>query len=237
VDGTLSIGKAHLTVTANNASKTYGDANPGVSATVSGFVNGENLATSGVTGAGSTSTAASQTIGVGSYSITAGIGSLTASNYDFSNFVDGTLSIEKRALSISANNANKIAGEPNPLFSYTVSADGVGGGRGLVNGDRLEGSLRTSANAQSIPGTYVLDASTISNANYLVTAKNGIFTITPRIPIFTGAQEAFFQPWPLVFTSRETDKCNNMDRVSAEVEVNIFRGSEYYKSCSKAGVS
>ena len=237
VDGTLSIGKAHLTVTASNASKTYGDANPTLSATVSGFVNGQSLATSGVTGAGSASTAATQSSGVGSYSITAGIGSLTASNYDFTNFVDGTLSIEKRALSISANNANKIAGEPNPLFSYTVSADGVGGSRGLVNGDRLEGSLRTSANAQSIPGTYVLDASTISNANYLVTAKNGIFTITPRIPIFTGAQEAFFQPWPLLFASRESDKCNNMDRVSAAVEINIFRGSEYFKSCSKAGAS
>ncbi|MCX8486667.1 MAG: MBG domain-containing protein, partial [Crocinitomicaceae bacterium] len=61
--GTLTINKAHLTVTANNANKTYGDANPLLGTTVSGFVNGENLATSGVSGAGVASTAATTTTG------------------------------------------------------------------------------------------------------------------------------------------------------------------------------
>lgn len=47
---TADISKAPLTVTAANASKTFGDANPALTATVSGFVDGETLTTSGVTG-------------------------------------------------------------------------------------------------------------------------------------------------------------------------------------------
>src|SRR5262249_47795646 len=46
----LAITKAHLTVTADDKSKTYGDANPALTATLSGFVGGETLATSGVAG-------------------------------------------------------------------------------------------------------------------------------------------------------------------------------------------
>src|SRR5262249_7446852 len=46
----LTITKAHLTVTAGNASRAYGSANPAFTYSVGGFVNGETLATSGVTG-------------------------------------------------------------------------------------------------------------------------------------------------------------------------------------------
>ncbi len=42
-DGTLSIGQKAATVTANNKTKTYGDANPVLDATVSGTVNGDVL--------------------------------------------------------------------------------------------------------------------------------------------------------------------------------------------------
>ncbi|MCK9285776.1 MAG: filamentous hemagglutinin N-terminal domain-containing protein, partial [Rhodocyclaceae bacterium] len=41
VDGTLTINKAHLTVTADNQTRLYGQANPTFSETISGFVNGE----------------------------------------------------------------------------------------------------------------------------------------------------------------------------------------------------
>ncbi|MBU3617586.1 MBG domain-containing protein, partial [Polynucleobacter sp. JS-Polo-80-F4] len=44
----VTINKAHLTVVANDALKTYGDANPTLSTTVRGFVLGQNLASSGL---------------------------------------------------------------------------------------------------------------------------------------------------------------------------------------------
>src|SRR5262249_59700485 len=90
VDGQLTITKAALTVTADNQTRSYGDANSTFTATLSGFVNGETLATSGVTGSAScTSSATPASPVAGSpYAITCTIGTLAAGNYGFA-FVAG----------------------------------------------------------------------------------------------------------------------------------------------------
>lgn len=93
----LVINKAHLTVTANDATKTYGENNPTLSTTISGFVNGETLATSGVTGSGSATTTVTASTEVGTATITAGVGNLSASNYDFTNLVNGIFTINPNA--------------------------------------------------------------------------------------------------------------------------------------------
>ena len=176
-NGTLTINKAHLTVNADNKTKIYGDANPALSATVSGFVNGENLASSGVTGAGAASTAATTSTGVGSAAITPTVGSLAAGNYDFTTFLPGTLTITQRPLTVSADDKSKTYGDANPALTYTVAPNGTGTSRGLVNGDSLSGNLSTTATQSSAVNTYTIDASALSNGNYLVTANNGTLTI------------------------------------------------------------
>jgi trimeric autotransporter adhesin len=189
VTGTLTINKAPLTVTANNAIKTYGDANPVLSTTVSGFVNGETLATSGVSGSGAASTTANATTGAGSATITAAAGTLAASNYNFTNLVNGTLTINQRPLTVIAESKTKNYGEVNPALSYSVAADGVGTSRGLVNADTLSGGLTTTANQASGAGSYTIDASALSNGNYLVTANNGTLTIN-KAPLTVTANNA-----------------------------------------------
>ena len=88
--GTLTVNKAVLTVTANNASKVYNTANPVFTASYSGFVIGDTQAVlSGVPSLTTTATTASS---VGTYPITAAAGSLSAANYSFS-FGNGTLII------------------------------------------------------------------------------------------------------------------------------------------------
>ena len=47
----VTVGKATLTVQADDQLREYGDANPALTATFTGFQNGETFATSGVTGA------------------------------------------------------------------------------------------------------------------------------------------------------------------------------------------
>jgi filamentous hemagglutinin family protein len=86
------IGKAHLTVTADDKSRAYGAANPALTTTLSGFVNGENASSAAVSGTGSATTTASPSSGVGTAVITAGAGSLSATNYDFTT-LNGTLTI------------------------------------------------------------------------------------------------------------------------------------------------
>jgi hypothetical protein len=95
-NGNLTVNKAHLTVTANSDSFDEGTAPSGLTATISGFVNGETLATSGVSGSPTLTTNATGTSAPGSsYTITPSLGTLTASNYDFpaGNFINGTLTV------------------------------------------------------------------------------------------------------------------------------------------------
>ena len=86
MNGTLTVNRATLTVTANNQVRSYGAANPVFTANFSGFVNGEN---SGVL-SGSPSVTCPATISspIGNYTITAAQGTLSAANYAFS-FVNG----------------------------------------------------------------------------------------------------------------------------------------------------
>jgi hypothetical protein len=110
VDRTVTVNKAVLTVTANNASRPYGVANPAFTASYSGFQNGETLATSGVTGSPSLTTVATPTSAVGNYTITAALGTLAAANYTFV-FVDGTLTVDPAALDITADDDSKNYGQ------------------------------------------------------------------------------------------------------------------------------
>ena len=89
-NGVLTIGPAHLTVTADNQSRIYGANNPLFTETITGFVNGE---TSGVvSGTATGSSTATATTGVGTAVITGSIAGLSASNYDFS-AANGVLTI------------------------------------------------------------------------------------------------------------------------------------------------
>ena len=97
VAGKLTITKATLTVTANDKSRTYGDANPTFDATISGFKNGETLATSGVTGSRACTHAATATSSVAGSPYADHLHRRHASlsgNYSFT-FVAGELTITK----------------------------------------------------------------------------------------------------------------------------------------------
>ncbi|MCA1639056.1 MAG: immunoglobulin domain-containing protein [Acidobacteria bacterium] len=120
--GTLTVTRATLTVTANNASRYYGASNPTFSASVTGFKNNEVLATSGVTGSPSLTTTATGPLGSAagsSHTIAAAIGGLASGNYDFS-FVNGTLSIIADPTAITLD--NKTSGINFDCASNTYTA-------------------------------------------------------------------------------------------------------------------
>ena len=81
------------TVTAEAASRNQGAANPTFAAIISGFVGGETLGTSGVTGTPDFTTLANGSSVAGEYAITPSLGTLAANNYSFSPFIDGVLTV------------------------------------------------------------------------------------------------------------------------------------------------
>ena len=124
VAGTLSVTPATLTVTAANQSRVYGSSDPPFTAAITGFVNNETLLTSGVGGTPnltSTDTVASP---VGTYTILAAQGTLSAQNYTFS-FVSGTLTIVPETITVasvetlssleSSGNVNVVVGAGGQL--------------------------------------------------------------------------------------------------------------------------
>ena len=74
VNGTLTVSKATLTVTADNKSKIYGTANPTLTATTTGFAYTDTISVVG--GSPSLTTTATTNSPVGTYPITAAAGNL-----------------------------------------------------------------------------------------------------------------------------------------------------------------
>lgn len=174
LDGTLNITKAHLKVTADDKSRTYGSANPAFTASFTGFVNGDTVAvvdgSAAFSGAGPASIA---TTAAGDYAIVVSVGTLSATNYDFTPFVNGTLTIDKRTVTVTADAKTKNYGDNNPALTATVT--------GAVNGDELNYSLATTAVQFSDVGSYPITVTLGSNPNYDVTATSGSLTVNARI--------------------------------------------------------
>lgn len=182
IGGNLTINEALLTVTADNQYRLYGEANPTLTQTFSGFVNGETLATSGVTGTATGTTAATATTNVGSAAIVASTAGLSATNYDFvASAIDGTLTIDKAHLTVTADDQSRLYGEVNPAFTQTIS--------GFVNGETLAtsgvtGTATGSTTAtQSTPigtATIVASSAGLSAGNYdFTTLVDGTLSIIP----------------------------------------------------------
>ncbi|MBB3462839.1 beta strand repeat-containing protein [Rhizobium sp. BK377] len=165
--GTLTITPRAITVIAGDVSRTYGDANPtlGYSVGGAGLVGGDALS-------GALTTAATASSGVGSYAI--GRGSLAASsNYEVT-YQGGVLTVTPRAITVTANETTRTYGNENPAFTYSI------GGAGLVDGDRFDGALATTATAQSNVGSYLVTRGTLNNDNYAISYQANVLRVLPR---------------------------------------------------------
>ncbi|WP_207422857.1 MBG domain-containing protein [Desertivirga brevis] len=167
----LTIAQKALTVTVNNQTKTYGALNPSLTVTYSGLVNGETT----LNPAPTVTTAVTAATGIGSYDITA-IG--TAVNYNVT-YVKGTLTVTKAALTITADNKEKIQGIAVPALTASYS--------GFVNGEDksvllTQPVLHTDVVAMTGQGDYPINLSGATAANYAITHIPGILKVKPGFP-------------------------------------------------------
>ena len=122
----LTISPASLLVTGNDATMPYGSPVPTLGSTISGFVNGQTLATSDVTGQSQCTTAATITSPVGAHPITCTAGSLASSDYTF-DFVPGTLTVSQATTvlslrSLTATVSSEFSGTPTGSVSFVVAS-------------------------------------------------------------------------------------------------------------------
>jgi hypothetical protein len=172
-NGTLAVGKASVLVKANNATRLYGSANPAFTATYTGFVNGETLATSGIGGSPSLTTTATAASLIGPYPINAAIGSLSSNNYTFT-FAGGTLTITQAPLTVKADDKVIFVGDPLPTLTGTIAV--------LKNGDVANYSYAAPTYTNAA-GTYPIVPTLVSfpkSANYNITVLNGTLYVNPK---------------------------------------------------------
>ncbi|WP_334136052.1 YDG domain-containing protein, partial [Acinetobacter schindleri] len=171
-----NITPATLTYTANAATSIYGDAITGLTGTVTGFVNGENLANA-TTGTASFSTTATATSHVGQYAITGSGLTANNSNYDFVQNAANTtaLTITPATLTITANaGQHKVYGDIDPTLGYAVSGWKLSDGNSL-----LTGALGRAAGKNV--GNYAINqGSLLATSNYDISYIGADFAITPR---------------------------------------------------------
>lgn len=92
-------------------------------------------------------------------------------NYD-SGSAAATLVINAVALTVSADDKSKIAGDANPPLTATLS--------GLVGGDSFAPVISTTATAGSPVGTYPIAVTPFTSPNCSITFVDGTLTVNPR---------------------------------------------------------
>ncbi len=167
--GVLTVNKADLNIKANNKSKDYGTANPAFDFTYSGFIFGESVAN--LTTLPNAACSATATSGANSYAIVPS--GAAATNYAIA-YTNGSLTINKVQLLITADNKTKEVGQVNPTFTFSYS--------GFVAGDD-ETDLLTlpsalcAASELSPAGDYPIIPNGATSNNYNILIENGTLTI------------------------------------------------------------
>ena len=191
----FTIGTRSASVTPDNLSKAYGDADPVLTGTLTGFLPADNVTATYTRVAG-------ETVAGSPYTISASISPAgVLANYNIT-YNTGTLTITQRPASVTPNAASKIYGNADPALTGTLTgflpADNVTATYSRVAGEMVAGSpytISATLNPAGVLGNYNI---TYNTANFVITARNA--SVTPNAaskiygasdPIFTGTLTGF----------------------------------------------
>lgn len=195
LSGVMTVTKAALTITASSDTIPFGGSVPEITASYTGFVNGDtafDLITRPTC-----DTTATSTSPVGDYPTTCS--GAVAANYDI-DYVGGTLTVAGRLLTITASTEVTVYGSATPTI--TPSYDG------FLNGDgpadlAMQPTCTTTATASSPVGTYPTTCSGASSTNYQIVYADGVVTVKKALLTVTAndASRPFNTPnAPLTFS-------------------------------------
>jgi hypothetical protein len=170
VDKVVSAAQATLSVNAVANSKVYGGNDPSLTATLSGFVEGDTSGNTNITGAAACSRAPGSS--VATYVITCAPGTLATTNYTFTTGATGQFSVTPAALAITASDASTTYGDASPTITPSYG--------GLVNADThpaVPASCGTSVDSLTDVGSYASTCTGAIDPNYSISYLNGTVTV------------------------------------------------------------
>ena len=180
-NGTVHLVAALVVVTASSASMTYGGAVPAITATYSGFVNGDSAAS--LTTPPTCSTAAESSSPVGPYA--SSCSGAADPNYSFS-YVNGSVEVDPAPLSVAASSASATYGSAAPTITPSYS--------GFVNGDSASSlttppTCSTSATASSPVGSYPSSCAGAVDPNYTISYVGGEVVVGSAVLVVSASSD------------------------------------------------
>ncbi len=165
-----------LTVSAGDAAKTYdGSAYTGVLNNTRYITPNNSCAYCPKTIKGLLSYGNNKDAGV--YYTLSGLYSNDQQGFDISYATGGALTINKRVLTVTADNAVKYCGQPNPPLTYTVNGLASNDAENFVVGNIASS---TSATRTSPAGRYDITATgNLLSSNYTLSFVDGVLTVRP----------------------------------------------------------
>jgi hypothetical protein len=181
--GTLTIKQAPLTATADNKSKLYGDPNPALTITYSGFLNGD--LPSCIITPPAINTTATTASAAGTYPITLTGGA--ALNYSITD-VNGVMTVGPAPLSVKANDLVIDDDASLPAFTSTIT--------GFKNGDNSTTAI-SSGPVYTVNPVYKKE-------------QPGIYTVTPSALVLKkpGNYAIIYLPGTLYVNEEEGTNCS-----------------------------
>ena len=169
--GSVSVGRAPLSITASSPAMAYGGAVPAITPIYSGLVAGDTAAS--LTTPPTCSTTATSSSPPGTYP--SSCSGAVDSNYDIT-YSAGSVTVGTTVLTITATSATMAYGGAVPAITPVY--------RGFVDGDTPASlttppTCSTAATSSSPPGTYSATCSGAVDANYAIGYVAGTVTVAP----------------------------------------------------------
>ena len=166
VKGNLTINPKAISITADDKTMIYGNAEPILTATTVGLVGTDYIATTQTRVAGKD---------IGEYTITTTVneGQDIVKNYKIET-LPGTLTINRRPVTVTAADKGKVYGEADPALTATV--DGLATGEST---DKISYTLSRAA-GENVGEYLITPSGAAEQGNYAVAYETGTLTIVPE---------------------------------------------------------
>ncbi|EAQ03132.1 hypothetical protein OB2597_13348 [Pseudooceanicola batsensis HTCC2597] len=209
VSGALTVNRAPLTITADDASKTYGTALNPTGFTTTGLMFSDTVDTVDLSSAGSAATA---TVAGSPYSIDGSNASGSGlDNYNVT-YVPGSLTVTPASLIITPDDVSKTYGQDFTPMAFSTT--------GLVNSDTVDSVTMTSAGSAATAtvngGPYSISSSSAVGSglsNYTISYGSGSLTVNPAPLTITADDAVKFFGDTFTPTEFSVDGLQNADTV------------------------
>jgi len=213
-DGVFTVSaKIILNVTGSSHTITYGDAAPTFTSNITGFVDSDDASV--------LNTPPTCTAGNGPFTAVGSPYAVTCSGglddkYDF-NYIPGSMTVNPKVLTITANNTNKTYGSTATFTGSEFTTSGLIG-TDSVNSVTLISS--GAVNTASV-GAYNIVSSTASGIgleNYTITYANGTLTVSPKALTITANNASKIYGATTTFSG---DEFNTLGLVNADTVTSV----------------